>query len=160
MKEDPTNTIQVWRPPLKSGEVLYYMYHVHIGVDDVAGKLMRPGNVVPRVDADGWLCWEIPDNVPNRRLVRDAWSDPALYTVIHVDATSGAGSAIADAKAKFNGKPKAIAPKKPEVAHAPARTVRIPDPAPAPAEDEVSAPDLANAGSIGAPRGIPTAVRG
>jgi hypothetical protein len=156
MNEEPKNTIQIWRHPLKSGEVSYYMYHVHIGIDDVAGKVIRPGNIVPRVDADGWLCWEIPDNVQNRRLVRDSWSDPTLYTVIHVDATIGAEKVVADIKQKFNNSKIEIAtvkklkqnrttvPQEQEAVN-----VQFP-------ETEVSEPSLETAG---VPRGMPMGVR-
>lgn len=149
MHEEPRNTIQIWRSPLKDGEVPYYMYHVHIGIDDVAGKIMRPGNVFPKTDADGWMCWEIPDNVQNRRLVRDSWSDPTFYTIIYVDATIGVDKVLAGIKEKFNAKQAKvmdtpIKKMKREKTDLPIpvleqEIVSVP-------EDEVSAPSIAGAG--------------
>lgn len=140
--EDFGKTIQVWRPPLKQGEVPYHMSHVHYGFDDVKNSVIRPGTVVSSTDEHGWVCWEVPDNLQNRRLIREGWP-ASMYTVISSDRMADAEKILADARRAYASKVGVEAntsirlPKAPKVAPLPEAPV-------APAEDEVSMPEISD----------------
>jgi hypothetical protein len=150
--EDPGKTIQVWRHPLKQGEVPYHMSHVHYGFDDVKNSVIRPGTVVSSTDKYGWVCWEIPDNLQNRRLVREGWP-ASFYTVITSDHMADAEKILAGARKAYASKmgvDNNVAlhlPKAPKV-------TPLVEEAPAPAEEEVSMPEMP------APRAMATPRRG